>query len=147
MIHHPEFTPAPTTEIPGPDLFMTVIKVADWARALAWYVDTLGLMAVLSDSEHQFALLAAGTGRLALQGDPLRDPAQAAESVRLVFLVPDVDHERHRLIERGVEVGLPVENAQEGYREIRLHDPEGTAVTLFSWTDQTRGQRYASPPE
>ena len=28
MIHHPEFTPAPTTETPGPDLFMTVIMVS-----------------------------------------------------------------------------------------------------------------------
>ena len=66
MIHHPEFTPAPTTEVPGPDLFMTVIKVADWARAVTWHVDTLGLMAVLADSEHQFALRAAGMGRKAI---------------------------------------------------------------------------------
>jgi hypothetical protein len=34
MIHHPEFTPAPITEIPGPDLFMTVIMVSDWAASL-----------------------------------------------------------------------------------------------------------------
>jgi glyoxylase I family protein len=144
---HPEFTPAPTTEVPGPDLFMTVIKVAEWARAMAWYVDTLGLMAVLSDSENQFALLAAGTGRLALQGELLQSSAEAPPAVRLVFLVPDVDQERHRLIERGVEVGPPIENTREGYREIRLHDPEGTAVTLFSWTNPTRGQRFSNPPE
>ncbi len=147
MIRHPEFTPAPTTEVPGPDLFMTVIKVADWARAMAWYVDVLGLMAVLSDTENQFALLAAGTGRLALQGDPLVSPSEAPPTVRLVFLVPDVDQERHRLIERGVEVGLPIENPREGYREIRLHDPEGTAVTLFSWTEPARGERFSKPPE
>src|SRR5271157_1299579 len=30
--HQP--TPAPTTEIPGPDLFMTVIMVSDWAASL-----------------------------------------------------------------------------------------------------------------
>lgn len=147
MIHHPEFTPAPTTEVPGPDLFMTVLKVADWARTVTWYVDTLGLMAVLSDSENRFALLAAGTGRLAIQGDPLLEPSDMPSTVRLVFLVPDVDQERHRLIERGVEVGMPVENVREGYREIRLHDPEGTAVTLFSWTDRALGQRFANPPE
>jgi len=34
MIHHPEFTPAPTTENPGPDLFMTVVMVSDWAASL-----------------------------------------------------------------------------------------------------------------
>jgi glyoxylase I family protein len=126
---------------------MTVIKVADWARAVAWYVDVLGLMAVLSDSENQFALLAAGTGRLAIQGDPLLRPSESPAAVRLVFLVPDVDHERHRLITRGVEVAAPIENTCEGYREIRLHDPEGTAVTLFSWTESTRGKRFANPPE
>ncbi|MGC8638246.1 MAG: VOC family protein [Isosphaeraceae bacterium] len=147
MIHHPEFTPAPTTDVPGPDLFMTVIKVADWVRAVTWYVDTLGLMAVLSDSEHQFTLLVAGTGRLAIQGDPLQEPPEAPPAVRLVFLVPDVDQERHRLLERGVEVGAPIENTHEGYREIRLHDPDGTAVTLFSWTDPARGQWFANPPE
>src|SRR4051812_48579997 len=68
VIRHPEMTPAETTEVPGPDLFMTVIKVADWPTALAWYVDTLGLLAVLTDPEHEFVLLAAGTGRRAVQG-------------------------------------------------------------------------------
>ena len=48
------------------------------------------------------------------------------------------------MLDRGVEVGLPIENAREGYREIRLHDPDGTAVTLFSWTDP--GARAAVQP-
>jgi catechol 2,3-dioxygenase-like lactoylglutathione lyase family enzyme len=144
VIPHPETTPAPTTEIPGPDLFMTVIRVADWSRALDWYVSKLGLLAVLIDQEHQFALLAAGNGRLALQGDP-REPA--SNSARLVFLVPDVDAEYGRLIGLGVEVTSPAENAREGYREIRLHDPEGTPLTLFSWTGPARGLRFGHPPE
>jgi hypothetical protein len=147
VIQRPEFTPAPTTEVPGPDLFMTVIKAVDWAKVLSWYVDTLGLMAILADSEHQFALLAAGTGRLAIQGDPEQTSSEAASTVRLVFLVPDVDQERHRLMGRGVEVGTPVENAREGYREIRLHDPNGTSVTLFSWTDPVRKGRSTQSPE
>ena len=124
-------TPAETTEVPGPDLFMTVIKVADWPRAVAWYVDTLGLLAVLTDPEHEFALLAAGTGRLALQGGR---EAEVAGTVRLVFQVPDVDAERERLIGKGLEIGPPVENIREGYREIRLTDPDGTPISLFSWS-------------
>src|SRR4051812_31084188 len=120
MIYHPEMTPAETTEIPGPDLFMTVIKVADWPRAVAWYVDTLGLLAVLTDPEHQFALLAAGTGRLALQGRE-NEETPGRTIVRLVFQVPDVDEERARLIGKGLEIGPSVENVREGYREIRLH--------------------------
>jgi hypothetical protein len=144
VILHPETTPSPTSEIPGPDLFMTVVKVAGWPRALEWYVGTLGLLAVLIDHEHQFALLAAGNGRLALQGDPEREPAC---SVRLVFLVPDVDAEYRRLNDLGIEVSPPVENTREGYRETRLHDPEGTALTLFSWTGPPRGQLSGHPPE
>jgi catechol 2,3-dioxygenase-like lactoylglutathione lyase family enzyme len=147
MIQHPEFTPAPTTEVPGPDLFMTVIRVADWPKTLDWYVETLGLLAILTDVERQFALLAAGNGRLALQGGLAPEEPILPGRVRLVFQVPDVDRERQRLIGRGLEIGPPVENAREGYREIRLHDPEGTPLTLFSWIEPARGRRSGDPPE
>jgi catechol 2,3-dioxygenase-like lactoylglutathione lyase family enzyme len=141
MIRHPEMTPAETTDVPGPDLFMTVLRVADWPRALAWYVDTLGLLAVLTDPEHEFALLAAGTGRLALQGGRGANEADAAGAVRLVFQVPDVDIERSRLIGKGLEIDPPTENPREGYREIRLHDPGGTPITLFSWSSPPADSR------
>ena len=58
--------------------------------------------------------------------------------VRLVFQVRDVDLERQRLIELGVEVGVPFDNREEGYREIRLHDPDGNSLTLFAWIDPAR---------
>jgi catechol 2,3-dioxygenase-like lactoylglutathione lyase family enzyme len=145
VIHHPETTPSPTTEIPGPDLFITVIKVADWHRAVDWYVEILGLLAVLTDHQNQFALLAAGNGRLGLQGDSTAGSAGSTHGTRLVFLVPEVDVEHQRLTGLGVEVGLPVDNMNEGYREIRLHDPEGTPLTLFSWTGRSRGQRPEDP--
>ena len=48
---------------------------------------------------------------------------RAAGTVRLVFQVPDVDAERERLIAKGLEIGPPVENTREGYREIRLARP------------------------
>ena len=73
-------TPAETTEVPGPDLFMTVIKVADWPRAVAWYVDTLGLLAVLTDPEREFALLAAGTGRWRFREDARRRWPEQSDS-------------------------------------------------------------------
>jgi hypothetical protein len=137
MIHHPEMTSAETTEVPGPNLFMTVLKVAAWTGVVAWYVDTLGLLAVLADLEHEFALLEAGTGRLAIQGGREAAAAGETEIVRLVFQVPDVDEERRRLIGKGLEVGPPDENPREGYREIRLRDPNGTPITLFSWSSPT----------
>ena len=147
MIDHPEYTPAPIEEIPGPDLFMTVIKVSDWAASLAWYVERLGLLPVLTDAEHRFALLAAGNGRLALQEESAPVAANAPGGARLVFLVPDIDDERARLLGQDVEVSAPRENAVEGYREIRLHDPDGTPLTLFSWSGLAQGRRFGRMPE
>ncbi|QEH33775.1 Glyoxalase-like domain protein [Aquisphaera giovannonii] len=132
---HPETTPAPTTDIPGPDLFMTVIRVADWQASLRWYADVLGLLPIRTDPTRGFALLAAGTGRLALQSRRAGEPnARACDLPRLVFLVPDADAEYRRLAARGVSVTPPAENTRESYLEIRLHDPDGIPLSLFSWT-------------
>lgn len=144
MIPRPDFYPAEPSEVPGPDLFMTVIKVVDWERVVDWYVNTLGLLRVLNDVERQFALLAAGSGRLAIQGDPA--PA-TSDRTRLVFVVPDVEAERTRLSDLGVELSPVREDAREGYREVRLHDPAGTPLTLFSWTAQPPASRPGHPPE
>jgi len=109
-------------------------------------VETLGLLTVLTDAEHKFALLAAGNGRLAIQEESAPKAADAPDGARLVFLVPDIDGERGRLIGRGAEVSAPIENAIEGYREIRLHDPDGTPLTLFSWTGPAQGRRFGRTP-
>ena len=66
---------------------MTVIKVSDWAASLAWYVETLGLLPVLTDAEHRFALLAAGNGRLAIHEEPGFKAAEAT-GARLFFWFP-----------------------------------------------------------
>jgi hypothetical protein len=123
---------------------MTVIKVADWLGTLAWYVETLGLLPVLTDTDHRFVLLAAGNGRLALQGEPGAGHQNPKSVVRLVFQVPDVDEVRKRLIDKGLDVGPPTDNVQEGYREICLSDPEGTPVTLFSWIGSPQERRSSS---
>ena len=52
--------------------------------------------------------------------------------VRLIFQVADLDETRRGLVGQGVEVTEPTES-DEGYREIRLRDPEGTPIHLFSW--------------
>lgn len=60
--------PLASTEPPFLDLFMTVVRVADWSRIVRWYIDTLRLVPVLMDPQHEFAFLAAGQGRLGLHG-------------------------------------------------------------------------------
>ena len=92
---------------------MTVIKVSEWAASLAWYVETLGLLPVVTDAGHKFALLAAGNGRLAIQEEPAFKAADTPVA-RLVFLVPDVDAERTRLIGRGAEVSEPTATRSRG---------------------------------
>ena len=108
-----------------------------------WYIDTLRLVPILIDPQHEFAFLAAGQGRLGLHG--IKSPRASAmpSKVRIVFQVRDVDAERQRLLDLGVVVGVPFDNHEEGYREIRLHDPDGNSLTLFAWTDPARGQRLS----
>ena len=114
---------------PTIELFMVEVRVADWDASARWYVDVLGLRPVLEDRERRFLLLEAGSGRVALKGGAAVEDRGA---VRLVFRVGDVDESRARLVALGVEVGLPTESA-EGYREVRLLDPGGTPIHLFSW--------------
>jgi predicted enzyme related to lactoylglutathione lyase len=125
------------------DLFMTVVRVADWSTIVRWYTDTLGLVPVLLDPQHEFAFLAAGQGRLGLQGIKRSSEPAARSNVRLVFQVEDLDFQRRRLIEQGVEVSVAIDNSDEGYREIRFHDPVGTSLTLFAWLDSGPQRRFS----
>ena len=107
------------------ELFMTVVRVTDWSTIVPWYIDTLGMVPVLIDAEHEFALLSAGDGRLGFKGLKSNCTVHERTKVRFVFQVADVDLERKRLIEQGVVVSAPFDNREEGFREIRLHDPGG----------------------
>ena len=66
MADLPEPEPVAATEPPRIDLFMTVIRVASWKTTVRWYIDTLGLTPILLDSQHEFALLSAGSGHTTL---------------------------------------------------------------------------------
>jgi predicted enzyme related to lactoylglutathione lyase len=123
----------------GIAFFVTEIVVTDWPRTVRWYVEALRLSLLLEDAPRRYALLGAGPGRLALKGGA---PSGAPrDGVRLIFEVDDLDSERERLARLDVAVGPP-EDSPEGYRAIRLCDPEGTPITLFRWT--TPGGRASS---
>jgi predicted enzyme related to lactoylglutathione lyase len=143
MADLPDPEPLAASGPPILDLFMTVVRVSDWESVVRWYTDTLGLAPVLLDPEHEFAFLAAGQGRLGLQGSHRGRDLSARSRVRLVFEVPDVDVERQKLIERGVAVSEPFNNSEEGYREVRLRDPDGNSLTLFAWIDPDRESRFS----
>ncbi len=116
-------------DAPGLELFLTEIKVSEWASTVRWYVETLGMRPLLEDAEHQYALLETGRGRLALKGGSPKGLAR--EDVRIIFQVGDLKAEQERLIGKGVALSTPIDNSKEGYREVRLHDPEGTPIRLF----------------
>jgi predicted enzyme related to lactoylglutathione lyase len=132
-----------STGPPLVDLFMTVVRVADWSTIVRWYTDTLGLVPVLLDPQHEFAFLAAGQGRLGLQGIKRSSESSTRSNVRLVFQVEDLDFQRRRLKEQGVAVSAAIDNREEGYREIRLHDPVGNSLTLFAWLDSEPPRRFS----
>ena len=109
---------------------MVEVRVSDLARSVTWYVAALGLDVDLDDAARGFALLSAGPCRLALKVDAT---AAGPDSTRLVFRVDDVDVERRRLIARGEAVSEVSEDPREGYRSLRVSDPDGTPIRLFSW--------------
>jgi predicted enzyme related to lactoylglutathione lyase len=151
----PRFLDAPMSDLAQPesladsaqahlDLFMTVVRVMDWSAIVPWYIEVLGMVPILIDAEHEFALLAAGGGRLGFKGIKSHQIAHERTKVRFVFQVQDVDRERQRLVERGIVVSVPFDNREEGYREVRLHDPEGNSLTMFTWSDPTRNGRFSN---
>jgi predicted enzyme related to lactoylglutathione lyase len=119
-----------TTSEPDLELYLTEIKVTDWPAMVRWYVTNLGLWLAREDVPHQYALLESGGGRIALKGG--RPAGTPTGSFRLVFQATDVDLVRTRLAAAGVDLSPP-EESPEGYRAIRLRDPEGTPITMFCW--------------
>jgi len=127
------------------ELFMVEVRVADLDASRRWYVDLLGLRPALDDPGGRFVLLEAGGGRVALKEGPAIGGRGA---VRLVFRVGDVEAERARLIGLGVAVG-GVTASPEGYREVRLADPDGTPIHLFDGAGAVATSRpggVSSPP-
>jgi catechol 2,3-dioxygenase-like lactoylglutathione lyase family enzyme len=105
------------------------LAVSDLAASLAWYRDVLGLGVRLCDEAGGFALLVAGSCRLALKvGQPR--PGGAL----LAFEVDDLDAQLARLAGLGVTAEGELKVSPEGYRRARLCDPDGYAVTLFEWS-------------
>ncbi len=125
------------------ELFMTVVRVTEWSTIVPWYINTLGMVPVLIDAEHEFALLAAGDSRVGFKGLKSNCTAHERTKVRFVFQVDDVDRERQRLTATGVVVSTPFDNREEGFREVRLHDPEGNSLTLFAWIDPSHEGRFS----
>jgi catechol 2,3-dioxygenase-like lactoylglutathione lyase family enzyme len=117
------------------------LTVADFAEALAFYRDALGLkeLADWSSDSGRVVLLEAGQATL-----ELLDEAQAAEvdrieagrrvagPVRLALAVRDSDATAGRLVAAGAEAVAEPVTTPWGDRNARVRAPDGMQLTLFS---------------
>jgi len=114
-------------------LHMVELTVGDAAASAAWYAAALGFTVALTDPATGFVLLTrADGGRVALMpGGPV------AAGVKLHFEVSDLDGHVARLHTLGVGLDGGVKASAEGYRRVRLRDPDGVVVVLFEWCGPT----------
>jgi catechol 2,3-dioxygenase-like lactoylglutathione lyase family enzyme len=111
---------------------MVTIQVRDFDAAVAWYRDVLGL-AVLGVEPGEFCVLGVGRGSttIALATDhPDRIPDRPGVGWTPNLGVSDFDTYVARLREKGVAFDAEEEGADEGYRLVRVRDPEGNAIGI-----------------
>src|SRR3954462_4363224 len=110
---------------------MVTLQVRDFDKMVAWYRDSLGLT-VVGLEPGEFCLLGAGgSTTLALATDhPERIPSRPGVGWTPNLGVDDFDEFVAALRSRGVEFDAEEEGADEGYRLVRVRDPEGNAVGI-----------------
>src|SRR5688572_11207130 len=127
-----------------PDYVVVIVENLD--RALAFYIETLGLE--LGHRSGQFAQLATGATRLALYersamakvlGSPLEVPARSAPGFELGFKVSDVDAAFAELVARGAEAAVEPTDRPWGQRTAYVRDPDGHLIELAEDQGRPRG--------
>jgi catechol 2,3-dioxygenase-like lactoylglutathione lyase family enzyme len=114
-------------------IMMVTVQVRDFDAAVAWYRDVLGLSVVSLEPGEFCELVPPGsTGpALALATDhPDRISARPGAGWAPILVVEDFDATVAELRLRGVRFDAEEEGADEGYRLVRVLDPEGNAVGI-----------------
>lgn len=114
-------------------LMMVTAQVRNFEVALTWYRDVLGL-SVLYVEPDEFCLLAtpgSGEPALALATDhPDRIPFRPGIGWTPTLVVDDFDATVAELRGRGVTFDAEEEGANEGYRLVRILDPDGNPIGI-----------------
>lgn len=130
-------TPAPVTEL------RLAVTVEDWAAAVAFYRDALGLpqLADFSSEGGRVVLLDAGRATLELFDadqaalvDDLEVGRRVAPPIRVALRVPDADVVTRRLADAGAAVVAEPTATPWGSRNARLDGPS-LHLTVFSGGD------------
>jgi len=109
---------------------MATVQVRDFDACVTWYTDVLGLR-VLALEPGEFCVLSAPGGGpvLALATDhPERISGQAGSGWTPTFAVDDFDATVAAFRAAGATFDAEEEGADEGYRLVRVRDPEGNPI-------------------
>jgi catechol 2,3-dioxygenase-like lactoylglutathione lyase family enzyme len=118
--------------VPIQRIMMMTVQVRDFDTSVAWYRDVLG-MEILGVEPDEFCLLRAphGSTTIGLATDhPDRIPERPGVGWTPTLAVDDFDAFVSALRQRGVVFDAEEEGADEGYRLVRIRDPEGNAVGI-----------------
>ena len=113
-------------------IMMVTVQVRDFDRMVTWYRDVLGLD-VLVVEPGEFCVMRAGQSSttIGLATDhPGRIPERPGVGWAPTFAVDDFDSFVSTLRQRGATFDAEEEGADEGYRLVRVRDPEGNAVGI-----------------
>ena len=113
-------------------IMMVTVQVRDFETMVEWYRDMLGLE-FLGLEPGEFCLLRAphGSTTIGLATDhPDRIPERPGVGWTPTFAVNDFDAFVLKLRDLGVTFDAEEEGADEGYRLVRVRDPEGNAVGI-----------------
>jgi catechol 2,3-dioxygenase-like lactoylglutathione lyase family enzyme len=114
-------------------LVMVTVQVRDFDASVAWYRDVLGL-SVLVLQPDEFCMLAppgSDEPTLALATDhPDRISPRPGLGWAPALVVDDLDATVAELRSRGVRFDAEEEGADEGYRLVRILDPEGNPIGI-----------------
>jgi catechol 2,3-dioxygenase-like lactoylglutathione lyase family enzyme len=111
---------------------LVTVQVRDFDMMVAWYRDVLGLSVGWLEP-HEFCTLNSSEGgaSLALATDhPNRIDGRPGTGWTPTFSIDDFDSTVDRLRSAGVHIDAAEEGSDEGYRLVRIVDPEGNPLGL-----------------
>ena len=114
------------------DIAMVTVQVRDFDGMVAWYRDVLGLgIGWLEPGEFCTLTMPEGDAVLSLATDhPDRMSDRPGAGWTPSLAVDDLDDLVGRLRDQGVQFDAEEEGADEGYRLVRVRDPEGNPIGL-----------------
>ncbi len=112
------------------ELFAVELRTTCWEEMVEWYREVLQLRVLVRVVEDQYALLEAGSIRLAILARSSTEPASARWS--LAFEVAEFEELLEHLSNSGASVAPPTASS-EGYRSVVVTDPDGNRIRLFAW--------------